>query len=102
MPNLFTGTVEAQPPTQIDVDTVSKTIIVDTPTRTGLVLTNLSDGTIYIAFGANPAVLNSGIAVLPGGGNFSMDEFVYSKEIVSAIAHTNNSLLAIQEFVVRA
>lgn len=101
MANLHAGATSASAPTQIDVDTASKTVVAEEYGRSGLVLTNLSSGTIYIAFGSNAAVVGSGIPILADGGNFSMDDYIYTKEAVQAIAHSNNSLLAIQEFVVR-
>ncbi len=102
MPNLTVGTSSGSAPTQIDVDTASKIVVAENYSRVGLVMTNLSDGTMYLGFGTNAAVLNSGIPVLPGGGNFSMDDYTYVKEAVNAIAHSDNALLAIQEFVIRS
>ena len=92
--------VSGAAPTQIDVDTASKTVVSENYNRYGIVLTNLSTGTMYLAFGANTAVVGSGVVLLPHGGNWSMDEFNFTKEAVQAIAHANNSLLAIQEFTV--
>ena len=102
MPGMFTGPTSASAPTQIDVDTASKEVVAENYNRVGLVMTNLSDGTMYIAFGTNAAVVGSGIVILGSGGNFSMDDYIYTKEAVNAIAHSNNSLLAVQEFVVRS
>ena len=89
-------------PAQIDVDSASKQLVAENYARAGLVMTNLSDGTVYIAFGGNAAVLGSGIVLLPGGGNFSMDDFIFTKEAVNGIAHTDNALLSVQEFVIRS
>lgn len=104
MPNFNIGTINGFEPRQTDVDTASKTILAGSPTggttRVGIVLTNLSDGTIYLAFGAYAAVVGSGIPLLGSGGNWSMDEFSYTKESIQAIAHSNNAHLAIQEFYV--
>lgn len=100
--NIHTGSVSASAPTQVDVDTASKTVVAENLDRVGLVLTNLSTGTMYLGFGTNSAVLNSGIALLPSGGNFSMDDYIFTKEAIQAIAHSDNSLLAVQEFVNRA
>ena len=67
--------------------------------RVSLVLTNLSSGTMYLGLNGRYAVLNKGIVIGANGGVFSMDEYSYSNEKVSAIANTTNSVLAIQEFV---
>lgn len=92
----------AAAPTQVGVDTSSAEAVAENYNRAGLLLTNLSSGTIYIAFGTNAAVVGSGAVVGADGGSFSMDDFSFTKEAVNAIAHSNNSLLAIQEFVVRS
>lgn len=95
-------TVSGAAPTQIDVDTTSKEVVAENYSRYGLVVTNLSSGTMYLAFGTNSAVVGSGIPILGNGGNWSMDEFNFTKEAINAIAHSNNALLAIQEFVIRS
>mgnify|MGYP001559413783 CR=1 FL=1 len=102
MPSFETGPVSGSAPTQIDVDTASKEVVAENYSRVGLVLMNLSTGTVYLGFGTNAAVVGSGIPLLPSGGNWSMDDYTYTKEAINAIAHSNNSLLAIQEFVNRA
>ena len=89
-------------PTQVGVDTTSAEAVAENYSRYGIVLTNLSSGTIYLGFGSNAAVVGSGVALLGNGGNWSMDEFNFTKEAVNAIAHSNNALLAVQEFIVRA
>ena len=96
------GTVSGAAPTQIDVDTASKTVVVENYSRYGLVITNLSSGTMYLGFGPNAAVVGSGIAILGNGGNWNMEDYTFTKEAVQAIAHTNNSLMAIQEFEIRS
>lgn len=96
------GSTSGSAPTQIGVDSASATVVSENLSRSGLVLTNLSDGTIYLGFGANAAVLGSGIPVLPGGGNFSMDDYTATKEAIQAIGHNTDGLLAVQEFVIRS
>lgn len=95
------GVSSGAAPAQVDVDTTSKQVVAENYGRAGLYLTNLSTGTMYLGFG-NTAVVGSGAVLLPSGGSFSMDEYSFTKEAVHAIAHANNSLLAIQEFVVRS
>lgn len=100
--NLLMGSTSGTAPTQIGVDSTSATVVSENLNRVGLIMTNLSDGTVYLGFGANAAVLGSGIPMLPGGGNFSMDDYTATKEAIQAIAHTDNALLSIQEFVIRS
>ena len=101
MEGLRMGSISGSAPTQIDVDTASKTVVAENYSRSGLVLTNLSTGTIYLGFN-NPAAIGSGIALNASGGVWSMDNYTCSKEPITAIAHADNSLLAIQEFVIRS
>lgn len=96
------ATVSAAAPVQIDVDTASATVLAENYSRYGLLLTNLSSGTMYLAFGTNAAVVGSGVPILPDGGTFSMDDYTFTKEAIQAIAHSDNSLLAIQEFLIRS
>lgn len=102
MAGLYTSTVSAAAPLQVGVDTTSAEVVAENYSRVGLLLTNLSTGTMYLGFGTNPAMIGSGAALLPSGGSFSMDDYSYTKEAVNAIAHADNSLLAIQEYVNRA
>lgn len=96
------STVSASAPTQTGVDTSSAELVAENYSRYGLVVTNLSTGTIYLGFGSNVAVVGSGIALLPNGGNWSMDDYNFTKEAVNAISHSDDSLVAVQEFVQRA
>lgn len=103
MPNIEVGTISANSPQQVAVGVSSGAIVAaslsgSTTSRVGLVVTNLSTGTLYLAFGLNAAVLGSGIPLLPSGGNFSMDDYSYTKEAVNGIAHSASSLVAFQEF----
>lgn len=95
-------TLSASAPTQVGVDTTSAEVVAENYSRYGLVLTNLADGTIYLGFGTNTAVVGSGVIIPPYGGNWTMDDYNFTKEAVNAIAHSNNSALAIQEFVIRS
>lgn len=95
------GVSSASTPTQVSIGVASTAAVEENYNRVGLLLVNLSTGTMYLAFGTT-AVLGSGAVLLPSGGSFSMDDFSYTKEAVNVIAHSANSLLAIQEFVVRS
>jgi hypothetical protein len=64
--------------------------------RTGLALINTSSARISLGFGA-AAVLDSGITLYPGG-TFEMDEFLFDKGTVNAIASVAASNLSIQEY----
>lgn len=101
MGNFFSGTASGSAPTQVDVDSTEKEVVAENYSRSGLVLTNLSAGTMYLGIN-NTALLGSGISLVGNGGVWVMDEFTYTKESIHAIAHSDNSLLAIQEFVVRS
>jgi hypothetical protein len=84
-------------PTQATVGAASGLALASNSSRTGLVLVNTSGNTISIAFGANAAVLNSGITLNPNGGTFVMDAFTFTTQAVNAIAGAASSNLAIQE-----
>ncbi|MCL6500695.1 MAG: hypothetical protein K6T16_01525 [Candidatus Pacearchaeota archaeon] len=85
-------------PTFATVGTSSTQVVPSNPNRKGLVLINTSANQISIAFGANPAVLNSGITLNANGGTYVMDSFTFTTASVNAIASAADSNLAIQEF----
>jgi hypothetical protein len=64
--------------------------------RTGLALVNTSSARISLGFGS-AAVLDSGITLYPGG-TFVMDEFLFDKGTVNAIAASAASNLSFQEY----
>ena len=99
--NILSGSISASAPQQASVANSSTTIVVENLQRVGLVLMNLSAGTIYLGIN-NTAILGSGITLLPDGGVWTMDEYNFVKEQINAIAHSSGSLLSIQEFVVRS
>lgn len=84
-------------PTAASVGITSAQALAANADRAGLVLVNTSDNTISIAFGANAAVLNSGITLL-AGASWAMNEYQFSTAAVNAIASAVTSNLAIQEF----
>ena len=98
MPNLMVGAITASAPSKTLILTSSDTIVAANLNRVGLVLTNLSNGTIYLGLSGRYAVLNSGIAIAPFGGVWLMDDYTFNKEKISGIGDTNNSIMAIQEF----
>lgn len=100
MPNFLVGTISASAPKTVAVGTTSTNIVPANNQRNGLILVNISDSTMYIAFGGQTATLWAGITLTPNGGVFSMDEYTYNKEAVNGIAHTAASTCSYQEFYV--
>ncbi len=83
-------------PGQVTVGATSTPVLLANPSRTGLVLTNVSANIISIGLGA-AAVLNYGITLTPNGV-WVMDEFTFITVAINAIAGMAGSALAIQEF----
>lgn len=83
-------------PTSFSVGVATGTAVAFNASRKGLVLVNVSNNRISIAFGVS-AVLNQGITLYPGG-TFVMDAYMYNIQSVSAIASAASSTLSIQEF----
>lgn len=79
------------------VGTTPANILSSNAARKGLVVTNLSSSTIYIGIG-NTATLNAGIVITPNGGIFSMDDYLFSTEAISAVANAASNVVAIHEF----
>jgi hypothetical protein len=90
-------TATGESPTFATVGTSSGTALSSNSSRKGLTLVNTSTATISIAFGANPAVLYSGITLYPNG-SFSMGTYDFTTAAVNAIASASSSNLAIQEW----
>ena len=97
MPNIYLGTINGNAPGREGVGTTSVIIIPDNPKRSGLVFSNISDGTIYLGVGQT-ATLKAGIVLNAGGGAWSMDDYTYSKEAITAIAHDSTMVVSYQEF----
>lgn len=98
MPNIYTSQIKASAPGNTLVLNTTDALVAMNTDRVGLVITNISSGTIYLGLGGRDAVLNKGITLKADGGVWVMDEFTYNNEKVSAIAHTTNSVVAMQEF----
>lgn len=99
-PLVTTSKIELTPaaPTFYGVTNVSGVAVPANANRKGLVLVNTSTATISLSFGANPAVLNSGITLNPNGGTWVMDEYTFTTQAVNAISNAATRNLAIQEF----
>lgn len=103
MPNILTGNILASAPTQVSVGVSSAQLVAFNAQRVGIVVTNISTGTVYLGIGAsNAAVVGSGITLMANGGSWSMDEYTYTLEQINAISHAAQSAVAVQEFVNRA
>lgn len=87
----------ASSPTSASVGVTSASALALNANRKGLVLINVSNNRISIAFGV-AAVLNSGITLYPGG-IFVMDDYLFNTAQVFAIASIAASGLAIQEYI---
>lgn len=84
-------------PAAVAVGVASALAIAANVNRRGLTLRNTSVNNISLGFGANPAVLNSGITLIPNA-EWVMNEYSYSQEAINAIAAGAASNLAVQEF----
>jgi hypothetical protein len=82
-------------PAQVSVGVTTTSVLGANAARTGLVLTNLSNGVISIGLGAS-AVLNSGITLTPNGV-WVMDAFTFVTTSINAIAQFGASILAVEE-----
>jgi len=100
MPNINAGTISAYAPVSVAVGTISVQVIAANVSRAGLIITNTSTGSIWLGFSGLAATLNGGIFLGASGGVFSMDDYTFNKDAVTAIAHAASSNLAIQEFYV--
>lgn len=92
------GTINASPPTNALVGTTPSVVVAENINRVGLILTNLSTGTIYIGIG-NTSTLNAGIVITKDGGNWNMDRHTFSNQGISAVGHGANLIISIQEFI---
>lgn len=98
MPNFHVGTINAQAPTTVSVGTSSTSILADTPARVGVTIMNISSSTVYIGI-ANAPTLYAGITLMPNGGVWNMDEYMFTNQAISGIAHSVGSIVSVQEFI---
>jgi len=99
MPNILVGQIRALTASAVLVGTSSAIAVDQNLQRVGLIVTNVSTSTIYLGLSGSAATLKSGITLTPSGGAFSMDDYTFNNEVITAIAHTASSVLAVQEFV---
>lgn len=93
------GTINASAPTNALIGATSSTVIIENTDRTGLILTNISDSTMYLSLMNMRATLNAGIVLTPKGGVWTMDRFNFNNSQINAIAHSANNIISIQEFI---
>lgn len=84
-------------PATVSVGVASGALVAINASRKGLVVTNNSSAIVSLAFGANAAVLSSGITLKPGGV-WDMDQFTFTTQAVNAIAASAASGVSYQEF----
>lgn len=99
MPNFNSGTINASPPSNVLIADTNTQAVAENVDRQGLVLTNLSASTIYLALMGMTATLHAGIVLLPNGGNWVMDEYNYNNSQINAVAHNAGNILSIQQFI---
>lgn len=99
MPNVLSGKIIANTPANVLIGLTSSQVVAFNGARAGLALVNISTSTVYLGLDGNNAILNAGIALLPSGGTWAMDDYTFSTGRVNAIAHSDNNILAVQEFV---
>ena len=99
MPSIYVGAISALAPTNTLCLSTTDALVAARTDRVGLVMTNLSNSTVYLGLGGREAVLNRGIVLTPFGGVWNMDDYTFTREKVQGIANTTNSIVAIQEFV---
>jgi hypothetical protein len=84
-------------PVAVSVGVSSASCLVANTSRTSVVFVNTSANVISFGFGANAAVLYSGVTLYPGG-TLTMDISDHVEQAILAIASVAASSLAIQEF----
>lgn len=89
----------ASTPTTATVGTSSAEAVASNANRKGLCIVNLSStNRVSIGFGANPAVLNSGITLTQLGSVYEMSEYDYTTSAINCIASGAGTVISIQEF----
>ena len=99
MPDNIHGTINASPPTNVLIGTSNAQVVAENLNRQGLIVTNLSNSTMYLGLMDMTATLHAGIVLIPNGGTWTMDEYNYNNSKINAIAHSSGNILSIQEFI---
>ncbi len=88
----------ANAPANYTATNSSTTMLAVNEKRQGLVITNIGDKKIYLAFGSHAAVKNKGIFLDKKTGVFGIDATMCCKLPVQVITENGTSTVAIQEF----
>lgn len=83
----------------VTVGSSSTAVIAANPNRTYLLLENDSDTIIYLQFGGNPAVANTGIRLNANGGNWESSAAagnLFSGAVSAISASSNKNLLVVE------
>lgn len=84
-------------PASAVISNISSTIVPSNAGRKSISIINTSANTIYLSFGAHPAVVGAGIPITADGGVFLMDGSTYTNVAINAIS-SEPATAAIQEF----
>ncbi len=87
----------ASAPTTATVTASSTQIVASNSNRKGLIVINITGNAVSLGFGANAAVLNSGITLTTVGSVWETSEYDYVTSAVNAISSTSN-VVSIQEY----
>ena len=99
MPGEIRSTINASPPSNVLVGATDTVVVAENLSRQGLILTNISGSTIYLALMNMRSTLHAGITLTPNGGTWVMDEYNFNNSAINAIAHSAGNIVSIQEFI---
>lgn len=99
MPGNVKGTINASPPANALIGATDTVLVAENLNRQGLIITNVSGSTIYLALMGMRSTLHAGITLNPNGGTWVMDEYNFNNSAINAIAHSAGNIVAIQEFI---
>lgn len=85
-------------PTNFTATTTSTEMVAASDQRKALVLTNVGNRSIWIAFDVNPAEVDKGIRIVKDGSVF-LGSVLLPIESINVITSMGSSLVQIQEFV---
>lgn len=88
----------ASAPDTATVTASSTEVVAANANRQGLVIVNITGNPVFLAFGANIAVLNNGIALTTMGSVYETSEYDFVTSAVNAISTVASNVISIQEF----
>lgn len=89
----------ASAPTTATVTASSTTIVSANANRKGLAIVNITGNPVSLGFGANAAVLYSGITLTTIGSVWETSEYDFVTSAVQAISSVASNVVSIQEYV---